>query len=68
MTKTIGGTSAYPVGDYYATAMTTGQYIDLFGGYLGFGSYDGPCFSYLNAGLGYAYWDAGAFGLYLPAD
>ncbi len=68
MTKTIGGTSAYPVGDYYATAMTTGQYIDQFGGSLGYGSNVGPCYSYLGGGLGAADWGYGAFGLYLPAD
>ena len=68
MTQTIGGTGAYPVGDYYATTMTTGQYIDLFGGGPSYGSTDGPCYSNLYTGLGYAGWNFGALGMYLPAD
>ena len=66
ITKTVGGTSDKPVGDnFYRDASTDFCVVGL-GGSLNNSSSGGPFCAYLNFGLSVAYWNFGAFGLFVP--
>ncbi|SJZ59250.1 hypothetical protein [Megasphaera cerevisiae] len=63
---TVGGSSAVPVGDYYYTNTDTNAKVVLFGGCLGSGSGAGPFCASLNGVVGYASWNFGALGVFIP--
>ena len=64
---TVGGDSNKPVGDYYYTNTDTDAKIARFGGGLDYGSFAGPFCVYLDNGVGSAYWDCGALGVFIPS-
>lgn len=65
--KTVGGTSVSPVGDYFYTTAGNGFYIVRLGGDLGGGSGAGPACAAVSRGVTIAYWNIGAFGLFIPS-
>ena len=66
ITKTVGGNSAAPVGDYFYRDATTDFRIVQLGGGLYDATGAGPFYAVLSYGLTFAYWHSGAFGLFIP--
>lgn len=66
ISKTVGGNSSKPVGDYFYINNDTDLRIVLFGGALNNGAYAGPFSVALGSWLGAARFLYGAFGVYRP--
>lgn len=66
ITKTVGGTSNAPVGDYFYRDATTDFRIVRLGGDLSNTTYAGPFYAFLYNTLSYVSWSCGAFGLFIP--
>lgn len=66
ISKTVGGNSSKPVGDYFYINNDTDLRIVLFGGSLNSGADAGPFSVDLYGWLGDAWFYCGAFGVYRP--